>query len=455
MRVFDLIVLGSGPAGYLSAERAAQNSMSVMVIEKDHLGGVCLNEGCIPTKTLLHSAKIYDYASSSEKYGVRMSNLTIDHKEVVERKNSIVKTLGLGISAKMKKYNITVIYGTATIVGRQDDLFVIKVNETQYFSKKLIIATGSKPFIPNIEGIEDGLKSGMVVTSHEILNILHAPKQLAILGGGVIGLEMASYFNSIGCHVTVIEMLDHIAGNTDRQIGKLLQKNYSKKGVEFVLSAKATSVTKDSIIYEKDSLSHNIQSDMVLLSVGRRPCIENIGLEKIGVHTEKGRITTDENMSTNIRGVYAIGDVNGTSMLAHTAYREAEVAVNHMNGKRDHMRYDAIASVIYTNPEVACVGDTEESALEKGFEAKSITVPMNYSGRYLAEVQGGDGICKIVIDSKNNRLLGVHLIGSYASEIIYGAALMVETELRVEDIKELVFPHPTVSEIIREAIFEI
>ncbi len=455
MQILDLIILGAGPAGYLAAERAAQKNMNVMVVEKDKLGGVCLNEGCIPSKVLLHSARIHDEAACAGPFGVHIGNLSFHHKEVIERKNNVVKTLETGIASKMKKNNIPVIYGEGKITGRQDDLFVIMVDGARYTSKRLMIATGSRPVIPDIEGIKEGLQSGFILTNREILDIAEIPKRLVLLGGGVIGLEMASYFNSCGCKVTVIEMLDHIAGNTDREIGRILQKNYSKKGVEFILSAKAVSVKNGSIIYEKDGMRRSVESDKVLLSVGRKPRIDHIGLETIGVLCEHGRIVTNEHMGTNIPGVYAAGDVNGLSMLAHAAYRGAEVAVSHMAGKDDRIRYNTIPGVIYTNPEVACVGETEESAMEKGFAVRTATVPMKYSGRYFAEVEGGDGICKVVADGRYNRLLGVHLIGSYASEMIFGAALMIETELRIEDIRELVFPHPTVCEVIREALFEL
>ncbi len=266
---------------------------------------------------------------------------------------------------------------------------------------------------------------------------------------------MASYFNSAGSRVTVIEMLDHIAGYTDREISEILKKEYTKKGVEFKLSSKVVEIKENSVIYECSGEKQAAPADKVLMSIGRRPVVEGIRLDRIGVEVERGRIKVDNRCRTNIPGVYAAGDVNGYSMLAHTAYREAEVCINNILGKKDVMRYDAIPSVIYTNPEVGCVGETEESAKEKGLDFEVSKISMMYSGRYVAENEGGDGICKVLIDKRYRKLLGVHMIGNYASEIIYGAGLMLETEMRVNDIKELVFPHPTVSEIIREAIFDI
>jgi len=329
------------------------------------------------------------------------------------------------------------------------------VGEESYTAKKLLIAAGSVPVVPPIPGVKEGLESGFVLTNREILDLKEAPGELVVIGGGVIGLEMASYFNSIGCKVTVIEMLDKIAGPTEGEISALLLKNYQKKGVDFRLGCKVTGVSGNAVTYEERGEAKSVRADKVLLSIGRRAAAEGLGLESIGLLTERGAIVTDRQMRTNVSGVYAAGDINGKSMLAHTAYREAEVAVNHMLGKRDVMRYNAIPSVIYTNPEVAGVGETEETARENGIDVKSVTLPMAYAGRYVAEVEGGDGICKLVMDAAHNRLVGVHLMGSYASEIIYGAAMMIETEMRIEDIKEIVFPHPTVSEIIREALFEL
>jgi dihydrolipoamide dehydrogenase len=250
-------------------------------------------------------------------------------------------------------------------------------------------------------------------------------------------------------------MLDHIAGPTDREISSILYKNYKRKGVDFRLSAKVTRLSDNEVFYETTEGVQSVQADKVLVSIGRSPNTRGLGLEAIGVEADRGRIITDETMKTNISEVYAVGDVNGVSMLAHTAYREAEVCINTILGKKDRMRYHAIPSVIYTNPEVGSVGETEESAKEKGLDVKIVKLPLSYSGRYVAENSGGDGVIKILVDRKYQTIQGVHMIGSYASEIIYGAAMMIETEMRVEDIRQIVFPHPTVGEVIREAMWEI
>lgn len=452
---FDLIVLGGGPAGYLAGERAGQAGMKTLVIEKRSLGGVCLNEGCIPSKALLHSAKVFDYARHGAAYGVQCENARLDHAKVVERKNKVVDMLVGGVGMQLKRSRVTVEKGEAQILGRGAGGFEVSVNGKTFIGARLLVATGSEPVIPPIPGVKEGLASGFVLTNREILDLPALPGSLVVIGGGVIGLEMASYFNSAGCKVTVIEMLDHIAGPTDREISSILQKNYEKKGVVFRLGCKVTQVSDGAVTFEENGKTETIKADKALLSIGRRPVTTGFGLEKLGVYTERGAIRTDERMQTNIAGVYAAGDVNGVSMLAHTAYREAEVAVNNMLGKRDRMRYNAIPSVIYTNPEVGCVGETEQSAAAKGMDVEVANITMKFSGRYVAENEGGDGICKVLMDKKYRRLVGVHLIGNYSSEIIYGAAMMIETQMRVEDIKELVFPHPTVCEVIREAMFEL
>jgi dihydrolipoamide dehydrogenase len=452
---YDLIVIGGGPAGYLASERAGHAGLSVLLIEKRFIGGVCLNEGCIPSKALLYSAKMYDNAAHGEKYGITADNVKLNHEAVVARKNKVVNTLVSGIKGKLKKSKVTVIEGVAEIAGRTAEGYEVKAGDTVYTGKRLLIATGSVPVVPPIPGVKEGIEKGYVLTNREILDLKEVPSSLVIVGGGVIGMEMASYFNSAGSKVTVIEMLDHIAGYTDREIADILMKNYQKKGIEFKLGAKVTEVKEGAVVYEFEGKAYSVPADKVLMSIGRRPATEGLGLEKIGVETERGRVKCDEKGKTNVPEVYVAGDVNGTSMLAHTAYREAEVCINNILGKKDIMRYNAIPSVIYTNPEVGGVGETEESAKQKGIEFEVAKLSMMYSGRYVAENEGGDGICKVLIDKKYRKVIGVHMIGNYSSEIIYGAGLMIETEMRVNDIKELVFPHPTVCEIIRETIFEL
>ncbi len=451
--IYDLIVIGGGPAGYLGAIRGGEAGLNTLLIEKRVLGGVCLNEGCIPSKTILNSAKIYDYARFSKRYGVTTEGAHLDHGAVVKRKKKVVRTLVAGVKMQLREANVTTVEGSGYIQGKDEDGYKVVAGDDVYIGRNLLIATGSEALIPPIDGVDEALDSGYVVTSREIFDLKEVPKSFVVVGGGVVGLEMASYFNSAGSNVTVIEMLDHIAGNTDTDVSGILMKNYEKKGVEFALSSKVIAIGDGKVIYEKDGSTYEVEADRVLMSVGRRPVTAGIGLENIGVELNRDAIVVDERGRTNVPNVYAAGDVNGHSMLAHTAYREAEVCINNILDKDDLVHYETIASVIYTNPEVATIGETEKTAKEKGIAYDVVKLPMQYSGRYVAENDRGDGICKLLVDRNHKKLIGVHMIGSYASEIIYGVAAMMEMEMGVEDIKKIVFPHPTVSEIIREGIF--
>jgi len=455
LEVYDLIVLGGGPAGYRAAERAAQGGLGTVLFEKRALGGVCLNEGCIPSKAFLSASKIADSVRHGEGYGVRAEGVALDHGAVRERKNRVVKTLVSGIETKLKALGVSVVGAEARILGKENGLFSVASGGALYSGKTLLIATGSLPLLPPIPGLEEAVNTGFALTNRELLDIPAIPPRLAVIGGGVIGLEMACYFAEAGSAVTVIEMLGQIAGSTESEIAGILLKNLKKKGIAFHLNSRATSIENGGAVFSENGKEGFAEADALLVSVGRKANTEGFGLETLGVHTERGAIVTDEYMRTSIPGVYAAGDVNGKSMLAHTAYREAEVAVSHMLGIRDAMRYDAVPSVIYTHPEAAGAGETEESAKAKGYQVKSTRLSLRYSGRYMAETDDGDGIIKLVADGKTNRLLGVHMIGSYASEMIYGASMMIDAELDMERIRRFVFPHPTVCEIIKEALFTL
>lgn len=451
--MFDLIVIGGGPGGYNAAERAAEKGLKTCVVEERALGGTCLNEGCIPTKTLLYSAKIYDYSKHCKEYGVEFTGASIDHAKIIDRKDKVVKTLVGGVGMKMKKAGVEVITATAKILGKTADGFKVQAGDKEIEGKRLLICSGSEATLPPIDGLKDSLANGFALTNREILDMKEVPATLLVVGGGVIGLEMVSYFNSIGSRVVVLEMMDHIAGPTDREISEMLKKEYEKRGVEFILGAKVTSIKDGKITYELDGKVNEIAGDKALVSIGRRARTAGLGLEEIGVLMERGAIVTDEFCKTNVPGVWAAGDVNGKVMLAHTAYREGEVAVTNMLGGKDRVDYNSIPSVIYTNPEVAAVGETTESAKAKGYNVEIRTLPLSYSGRYLAENEGGKGIMKVIVDKDHNKILGFHMIGTYASEIVYGAAMMVGKEMRLSEIQKFVFPHPTVGEVLRESIF--
>ena len=458
--IYDLIVIGGGPAGYHAAELAGKAGLKVLLAEKGSVGGVCLNEGCIPSKALLYSAKLFNGAVHGGKFGISVENAVLDHEVVINRKNKVVRSLSAGVKGRLRKSNVTMVSGTAVICGKRtggdeatvDTVFEMKVDEDLYSCRQMLIAAGSVASLPPIPGLMDGIEKGIALTNREILNLKELPESLTIIGGGVVGLEMALYFSTAGSRVTVLEMLDHIAGPTDREISNILLKNLTKKGIVFKLNSRVTEINGNEVFFTSEGEKGIIQSDKILVSVGRRPAVEGIGLENVGVAVEGGRIATDTNCRTNVDGIYAAGDINGKSMLAHTAYREAEVCVNYILGKKAVVNYNAIPSVIYTDPEAAGVGETEESALEKGYDFEVHKLPMMYSGRYAAENEGGDGICKILLERQSGIVIGVHMIGSYSSEIIYGAAMMVEKGMKVENVKEVVFPHPTVSEIIKEVL---
>ncbi len=452
--IYDLIVIGGGPGGYLAAERAAQAGLKTLLFEKRSLGGVCLNEGCIPSKALLNSAKLYEHALHGAAYGVRCDGVFLDQKAVIARKRRVVKTLVGGVKAKMRAHGVTVVMEEAVIRGKEGDAFTVASQSGSYRGRQLIIATGSSAAVPPIPGVKEHL-GDFVMTNREVLELEQIPERLTVIGGGVVGLEMAAYYAAVGSQVTVVEMLDHIAGATDRELSTLLQKSLEAKGIRFLLGHACTAVVPGAVRVRSGSGQEtSIPADKVLLSIGRRANTQGIGLETLGVAFTPSGIRTDPMGRTNVPGVWAIGDVNGHHMLAHTAYREAEVAVNTILGKKDYMRYQANPSVIYTQPELSGVGLTEEECREKGIAYEARKLPMVYSGRFVAENESSDGICKVLIDAKRRSILGVHLLGSYSSEIIWGAAEMIEAQLRVEDARQIIFPHPTVSEIIREVLWE-
>ena len=457
--MYDLAVIGGGPGGYVAAERAGAAGLSVILFEKKELGGVCLNEGCIPTKTLLYSAKVYDYTRHADKYGVNVDGSSIDFGAIFKRKQKVVKKLVGGVRVQMKNAAVEVVKEAAVIKGKSADVFDIAAGESTYTARNILICTGSEAAVPPIPGLREGLGNA-VVTNREILTLEEQPESLVVIGGGVIGMEFASFFNSIGTKVTVVEMLPKILGPLDDEISAMLQTQYEKKGVEFHLSCKVVAVEGNEVVYEDpEGNTCRAQGDKILVSVGRRANFQDIGLESIGVElalNPAGRpygIKVDDHMRTNVPGVYAAGDVTGFSMLAHTASREGEVAVNNILGKEDRMRYDAIPGVVYTNPEVAGTGLTEAEAAKKGLDYFALKLPMAFSGRFVAENERGEGLCKVIADAQSHRVLGVHMLGNPCSEIIQGACIAIEQKMTVEQLKEVVFPHPTVSEIFKETLF--
>ena len=451
--MFDIAIIGGGPGGYVAAEKAGKNGLRTVLFEKKDLGGVCLNEGCIPTKTLLYSAKLYDHARKSEKYGVRVEGAELDYKKMTDRKTKVIRKLVAGVGLRMKNAGVEVVKAEAVIDGRTDGGAIRIIADGQiYEAKNLLICTGSETFVPPIEGLDMSANEALV-TNRELLALREAPTSLVIIGGGVIGMEFASLYNSIGCEVHVVEMMPEILGAMDREISAMLRAGYTKKGVHFHLSCKVTRVEGHNVTFiDAEGAEHTVEGDKILLSVGRRPITRGFGLDTLGVELERGGIKVDGQMRTNAEGVYAAGDVTGFSLLAHTASREAEVAVNTICGQHDTMHYHAIPGIVYTNPEVAGVGLTEAQAQQQGIEYDCHKLPMAYSGRFVAENEGGEGLCKMVTEKATGRVLGVHMLGNPCSEIISSACIAIERGMTAHELERVVFPHPTVSEIVKECL---
>jgi dihydrolipoamide dehydrogenase len=450
MILYDVAIIGGGPAGYTAAERASANGLKTILFEKNALGGVCLNEGCIPTKTLLYSAKTLDNIKNSTKYGITVEGQpAFDLGKIIARKQKTVRKLVAGIKQKLAAHDVTVISGEAAIEGEDGERNVlISCNGETITAAKVLLCTGSETVIPPIKGLDE---SGYW-TSKEALDNKEVPESLAIIGGGVIGVEFASFFNSLGSRVTVIEMLPEILGVMDKELSAMLRAEYTKKGIEFHLDTKVVEIRNDQIIIEKDGEQSCVQTAQILLSTGRRPITANLNLDRLDIEMFRNGVKVDEWMKTSHPNVYACGDITGHSLLAHTAVREGEVAINHILDRIDHMNYQAIPGVVYTNPEIAGVGQTEEELTAKGERFSVLKLPMAYSGRFVAENELGNGVCKLII-SENKKIIGCHMLGNPASELIVIAGIAIEKSFTVEEFQKIVFPHPTVGEIIHEALF--
>lgn len=446
MLTHDLIILGGGPAGYTAAERAARGGLNTLLIEKRALGGVCLNEGCIPTKTLLYSAKIWHLTEDAKKYGIEASADQFLMDKVNARKNKVVRKLVAGIKGKMTNAGVTVVTGEGEILApTTPQEYSVKVGEETYTAPRLLLASGSETFVPPIPGLD----TVEYWTSREALESKELPKSIAIIGGGVIGMEFAAFYNRVGVEVHVIEMLPEILGGMDSEMGALLRAEYTKLGVKFYLQHKVTSVAPEGVTVEFEGNSFVIPTERILLSVGRRPVTEKLSL--LGLEMEGRGVKVDATMRTSLPGVYAAGDVTGYSLLAHTAVREAEVAVDNMLGKNAQMSYRAIPGIIYTQPEVAGVGMTEDQLKKEGISYRKHQLPMAFAGRFVAENEMANGVCKILI-GEDDTLLGAHMLGNPASELIVVIAVAIERGIKAHELASVVFPHPTVGEIIKETI---
>lgn len=446
---YDIAIIGGGPAGYTAAERAASNGLKAVVFEKKAIGGVCLNEGCIPTKTLLYSAKLWDNLKSASKYGISVADAsTFDMKKIIDRKDKIVKKLTGGVKMTVNSYGAVIVEHEAIVQGEADGLFLISAGGETYEATYLLLCTGSDTVIPPIKGLSET----DYWTSKEALESTVLPKSIAIIGGGVIGMEFASFFNSMGVQVHVIEMMPEILGAMDKETSGMLRADYAKRGIKYYLNSKVTEVGKNGVNLEKDGKSSLVEAEKILVSVGRKANINKAGLDKLNLELIRNGVKVNEHMQTSHPRVYASGDITGRSMLAHTAIRESEVAINHIVGAEDSMNYDCVPGVVYTNPEVAGVGKTEEELTAAGISYHVQKLPMAYSGRFVAENELASGLCKLIVDD-DDRIIGCHILGNPASEIIVVAGIAIQKGYTVEEFQKSVFPHPTVGEIFHEILF--
>ena len=445
---YDFAVIGAGPAGYVAAKKAAGSGLKTLLVEKSKLGGVCLNEGCVPSKTLLQAAKTYHHAKHGSVFGVEVEGLSFDFPKAHAHKNQVMDKMRNGIAGLMKKHKVDVVEGEATLLPG----LAVSINGETHEADNVLLCTGSSPSVPPIPGID----SGHVVDSTGILNRESLPDHLIIVGGGVIGCEFACMYASVGVPVTVLEAMPEICPNLDAEIASTLRNELAKKGVSFMLDTKVESIDEKSVSFANADGSDSVEGDLVLVATGRTPNTKGLGLEELGLDIDpRGGVRVDDRGATNVPGLWAAGDVTGQAWLAHAASRMAEVVVHNLTGRPDRMRYDKMPAVVYTSPEVAVVGLTKEEAEARGLKVKTGRIPMAINARYLAENPDESGLCKVVLEAETNRLLGVHMVGGACSEMIFGATAMLETELREEEIEEIVFPHPTTSEIMKDVFMAV
>ena len=458
MEDFDLIVIGAGPGGYVAAIRAAQLGMKVACIEKEpSLGGTCLNIGCIPSKALLNSSeKFVEISNHAAEHGIKTSKIDLDLNVLMDRKTKIVKKLTTGIGFLFKKNKITHIPGMASFVDKNTISITNGKNEITASAKNFIIATGSSSIeIPNIPVDEK-----QIVSSTGALSLSKIPKSLLVIGGGYIGLEMGSVWSRLGSKVTVVEALDRIVPTMDGEIAKEFMKMLTKQGLEFKLSHKVSSaksgksgVDVEMETSDKKKIKENYE--IVLMSVGRKPNTEGLGIEKIGIKlTEKKSIEIKDNFQTSVEGIYAIGDVAPGPMLAHKAEEEGVACVEFINGQKPHINYDAIPAIVYTNPEIASVGKTEEQLKQEKKDFKVGKFPFMANGRALT-TSASEGFVKILVDKQTDEILGAHIIGHDAGQLIAEIVTTIEFGGSAEDIARVCHAHPTTSEAVKEAALSV
>ncbi|MFH2137197.1 MAG: dihydrolipoyl dehydrogenase [Candidatus Omnitrophota bacterium] len=442
---YNIAILGAGPGGYVAAIRAAQLGLSVCLIEKDQLGGVCLNSGCIPTKALIKSAHLFESLKNSEAFGIKAQEISFDFEVSQQRKDSVVEKFRQGIDFILKKRGVDVIPGKGRITGEH----TIDVDGQIVSFDSCIIATGSRP--AQLSSIHFDKARG-VISSDDILNLKTVPKSLLIVGGGVIGCEFAYIFNSLGSVVTIVEIADQILPSEDSEIAGVLTAQFKKKGIK-VFTASSIQEVKHNFSGKVEAVlasGVNVVAEKMLLSIGRIANIDDLGLEEIGLKTQNGVISVDTHMRTNVRNFYAIGDVVGKMWLAHVASTEGKVAAENISGKPTEMKYKCVPRCIYTHPEIASVGISEGQALFEGKNVKIGRFPFIANAKAVIEGQP-QGLVKLIIDSDNDELLGASLCGSMATEIIAELGMAIFLGVTSKQIAQIIHAHPTLSESLMEA----
>lgn len=450
-RQYDVTVIGGGPGGYVAAIRAAQHGLKVGLVERDKLGGVCLNWGCVPSKALLKSAELYNTFKKSQEFGISHTGLSYDFSKIISRSRGIADRISKGVEYLMKKNNIEVIPGSAKVIGKDTIEVTNKDNRIETVkSKNIILATGGRPrSIPSI--VIDKKK---IITSTEAMSLSEQPKSMIVIGAGAIGVEFAYFYNSLGTKITIVEMLPSILPNEDKEITKMLDSSLRKSGIEILTSTKVESIKIDQDVTVTISGSEGkkeITANLALMAVGVQANIENIGLEVVGVKTDRGFIVVDEYGKTSVNGIYAIGDVAGPPLLAHVASHEGIVTADHIAGKASHgIDKLNIPSCTYCQPQVASVGLTEEGAKAKGYKIKIGRFPFRPLGKAVA-IGETEGIVKLIFDEQYGELLGAHILGSEATEMIAELGIAKTLETTWEELNSTMHAHPTLSEAIMEA----
>ncbi len=460
---YDVVIIGGGPGGYVAAIRAAQLGAQVALVEKDRVGGTCLNRGCIPTKALVRSVEVLQLVEEAPAFGVIVEEPAFDFARIMIRKDEIVARLVGGVEALLKTYKVEVVSGTATI--SKPGLVLVKPSSgapsptsnpsttlraglQPLTSKNILIATGSVPARPPIAGLD----TPGVLTSTEVWELKEAPDSLAVIGGGIIGLEFAAIFHALGTKVTVLEMLPSLLPPVDGELGRRYKSYLQRGGVEVHLRARVEEIRPkgDRLAVRVAGLAEEVEAEKVLVATGRVPYTNGLGLEELGVQRERGAIVVDEHMATNVPGVYAIGDVTGGIMLAHLASRQGEVAVENILGHPVAMDYRAVPNCVFTLPEIAGVGLTEEAAKAEGLDYEVSRFPFSASGRALT-IGETTGLVKLVCERASGKVLGMHIMGSQASDLIAEGTLAIQMGARAKDIAETIHAHPTLPEAIMEA----